>query len=141
MSLQAYLDVMGIQNWALKSKTQATYLLVSDEDYAMSEQAQALLHAMLASIELDQEQVLTSESLKKQMAVIQPRLLLVLGARAAHELLKCNTSIEDLRGKIYTFANTPAIITYHPEYLLLNPKYKRHTYQDLCVIQNILHHL
>src|SRR5262245_5325906 len=121
MSLQPYLEAMGIQTWALRSKTQA-YFVVSDENYATSDSAQSLLHAMLTSIELDQERVLTSELLKKQMAVMQPRLLLILGARAAHALLKCETPIEDLRGKVHTFANIPAVITYHPEYLLQHPK-------------------
>lgn len=137
MSLQYYLDVMGIQTWALKSKLETTFLLLSDEN-DMSDTAKALLHAMLASIDLNTEQVLTSQALKKQITVVQPRLLVILGLRAAHQLLNCDTPIEDLRGKIHTYANIPTLVTYHPEHLLQHLKNKSEAYKDLCLAQNIL---
>jgi len=138
MYLQHYLDAMSIQTWQLKSKAQVTFLLVSDENDAMSDATQSLLHAMLASIDLTPPPVLTSESLKKQMAMTQPRLLFILGSRAAHALLKCDTPVEDLRGKVHIFANIPTVITYHPKDLLQNPKNKREVYEDLCMMQHIL---
>lgn len=137
MSLQYYLDVMGIQTWALKSKIETTFLLLSDED-GMSDTAEALLHAMLASIDLNAEQVLTSEALKKQITVLKPRLLLILGLRTAHQLLNCDIPIEDLRGKIHAYANIPTLVTYHPGHLLQQLRNKREAYKDLCMAQNIL---
>jgi hypothetical protein len=138
MSLQHYLDTMGIQTWTLKSKTQTTYALVSDEDGNMSDNAQALLQAMLASIDLNCEPVLTSEALKKQITALQPRVLFILGSRAAHQLLNCDLPIEDLRGKVHAYANLPTIVTYHPEDLLQHLKNKRGAYKDLCMVQNML---
>lgn len=138
MLLQSYLDAMGIQTWALKSKTQTIYALVSDEEYAMTDAARSLLHAMLASIDLHYEQIFTSESLKKQIGALQPRLLLILGSCAAHQLLNCDIPIEDLREKVHAYANIPTLVTHHPSYLLQNPKEKCKTYEDLCMARHLI---
>lgn len=135
MSLQ-HLHAMGIQTWALQSKTQATYLLVSDD--VMPDAADQLLNAMLESIDLKREQVLSSASIRKQITAIQPRLLLILGPIAAQHLLNCNSPIEDLRGKVHTFTNITTLVTHHPGHLLQNPKDKRQTYEDLRRAYHIL---
>jgi hypothetical protein len=139
MSLQPYLHAMGIQTWRLKSKTQATFLLACDETDAMTSAAEHLLSAMLASIDLNKEQMLTSLILKKQMTTLQPRIILILGALTAHQLLNCDMPIEDLRGKIHNFDNITAIVTHHPAHLLKHPKNKREAYQDLCAAYSLLH--
>lgn len=133
-----HLHAMGIQSWRLKAKTYVSYLIVSDEESTLSEQGEQLLNGMLASIELSKEQVLTSTALKQQIGTLQPSVILILGKLAAHHLLNCDTSIEDLRGKFHAFENTPILVTYHPAHLLQYPKNKREAYKDLCMLQNIL---
>lgn len=69
--------------------------------------------------------------LEKQIALVQPKLLLALGRIAAHYLLNNKSSLTQLRGKIYDYKNTPLIVTYHPAYLLRNPLDKGKAFQDL----------
>lgn len=137
MSLQ-HLYAMGIQPWQLKSKTETPYLLISDEADEMSDAALQLLNAMLASIDLKKEPILTSDTVKTHMSKAQPRLLLILGPVAAQRLLNCDTTLDALRGKVHHFANTAMIVIHHPAHLLQNPKDKRQTFDDLCMVQHIL---
>jgi len=69
--------------------------------------------------------------LEKQIAIIKPKLLLATGRIAAHYLLNNKASLQQLRGKIYQYNDTPLIITYHPAYLLRNPLDKGKAFQDL----------
>lgn len=69
--------------------------------------------------------------LEKQIALIQPKLLLALGRIAAHYLLNNKASLTQLRGKLYSFKETPLIVTYHPAYLLRNPGDKGKAFKDL----------
>jgi uracil-DNA glycosylase family 4 len=79
------------------------------------------------------EVALCTPFLKKQIALIQPKLLLAVGRIAAHYLLETKSALGQLRGKIYHYGplQTPLIITYHPAYLLRNPADKKKAYQDL----------
>jgi len=78
--------------------------------------------------------------LEKQIALIQPKLLLALGRIAAHYLLDSKLSLNQIRGKIHTFGirQTPLIVTYHPAYLLRTPKDKGKAYQDLRLVMSRL---
>jgi DNA polymerase len=78
--------------------------------------------------------------LEKQIALIQPKLLLALGRIAAHYLLNSTASLNQIRGKILSFGErqTPLIVTYHPAYLLRTPRDKGKAFQDLhLVLQNL----
>ncbi|HEX2549605.1 MAG TPA: uracil-DNA glycosylase [Gammaproteobacteria bacterium] len=121
-----------------------------------------LLNAMLQSIGLTREEVFIANILKcrppnnrdpiksevaectpyleKQIALIQPKLLLALGRIAAHYLLNSTASLNQIRGKILSFGErqTPLIVTYHPAYLLRTPRDKGKAFQDLhLVLQNL----
>lgn len=74
--------------------------------------------------------------LEKQIALVQPKLLLALGRISAHYLLKSTQSLGQLRGKLHQFGqlNTPLIVTYHPAYLLRNPKDKAKAFMDLQTV-------
>lgn len=72
--------------------------------------------------------------LEKQIALIQPTLLLAVGRIAAHYLLNTKTALTQLRGKIHTFNHTPLIVTYHPAYLLRNPADKKKAFADLQMV-------
>lgn len=80
-----------------------------------------------------EEVALCTPFLEKQIALIRPKLLLGLGRIAAHYLLNTKSSLSQLRGKTYTYGNlkTPLIVTYHPAYLLRNPRDKSKAFQDL----------
>jgi DNA polymerase len=68
--------------------------------------------------------------LRKQIQVIAPRLLLLLGRIAAHALLGTVDSIGKLRGRVHDYEGIPAIVTYHPAAILRNPEYRGPTRDD-----------
>jgi len=71
--------------------------------------------------------------LERQLALIQPRLILVVGRIAAHNLLQTNVPLGRLRGSLHQVPGTdiPVLVTYHPAYLLRRPTEKRKAWQDL----------
>lgn len=74
----------------------------------------------------------------RQIALIQPRLIVALGRHAAHSLLKTETPLGKLRGQRLSYHGIPLIVTYHPAYLLRNPVDKRKVWDDLCLAKAIL---
>ena len=72
--------------------------------------------------------------LDRQIALIQPSMIVALGKTAAVSLLKCDpsTAISSLRGKTYQYAGVPMVVTYHPAYLIRTPADKKKTWVDLC---------
>jgi uracil-DNA glycosylase family 4 len=71
--------------------------------------------------------------LAAQIALLQPKLILVVGRIAAQTLLATDAPLARLRGKLHAFgaAATPLVITYHPAYLLRTPGDKRKAWEDL----------
>jgi DNA polymerase len=71
--------------------------------------------------------------LKRQIALLNPRLMLAVGRIAAQNLLGTDLALSRLRGKVHRFGelNTPLIVTYHPAYLLRSPAEKRKAWEDL----------
>lgn len=71
--------------------------------------------------------------LQRQIALLQPRILLAVGRIAAQNLLATDAPLARLRGKVHRFgdANTPLVVTYHPAYLLRTPADKRKAWDDL----------
>jgi DNA polymerase len=70
--------------------------------------------------------------LQRQIALIQPKLIVALGKTAATALLGRDVPLGSLRGTLHDFHGTPLIITYHPAYLLRSPAEKAKAWQDLC---------
>ncbi|SCX10392.1 DNA polymerase [Nitrosomonas eutropha] len=70
--------------------------------------------------------------LLRQIALIQPRLIITLGKVAAQNLLATGDSIASLRGRLHEFAGIPLIATYHPAYLLRSLTDKAKAWEDLC---------
>ena len=77
--------------------------------------------------------------LHKQLALIQPRLILALGKFAAQWLLQTKTPIGRLRGKFGRYQGIPCLSTYHPAYLLRNPRDKRLVLDDLLKAKAVYH--
>lgn len=73
--------------------------------------------------------------LERQVALIQPTVIVALGKSAALSLLGMDpdTSVSSLRGKVHRYAGRPLIVTYHPAYLLRNTADKRKAWSDLCL--------
>jgi uracil-DNA glycosylase family 4 len=76
--------------------------------------------------------------LERQIALIQPTVIVALGKTAAVSLLGLDesASVGQLRGKVHQFANLPLIVTYHPAYLLRKLEDKSKTWRDLCLAMN-----
>ena len=70
--------------------------------------------------------------LHRQIALIQPKLIIALGKVAAVNLLKREASVASMRGKVHDYNGTPMIITYHPAYLLRSLPDKAKAWEDLC---------
>jgi uracil-DNA glycosylase family 4 len=78
--------------------------------------------------------------LQRQIQLVQPRLILVVGRIAAHNLLNVNTPIGKLRGQVHHYGEQqiPVVVTYHPAYLLRSPAQKRKSWADLLLVQDEL---
>ena len=71
--------------------------------------------------------------LKRQVELVKPSLLLVVGRIAAQHLLKTSEPLARLRGRIHHIEgiDLPVIVTYHPAYLLRQPRNKYKSWEDL----------
>jgi DNA polymerase len=71
--------------------------------------------------------------LKRQIEWIKPKIILSVGRISAQNLLKTDTPIGKLRGKVHRYQGIPLVVTYHPAYLLRSPLEKRKAWDDLCL--------
>jgi len=114
-----------------------------------------LLTAMIEAMGLKREQVYITNSLKcrppesrdpvegemiachvflkRQIELLQPKVILAVGRVAAHNLLNSNEPMKTMRGEAFTYKDTgiPVVVTYHPAYLLRAPSNKGKAWQDL----------
>jgi DNA polymerase len=114
-----------------------------------------LLNAMLRAIGLTREQVYIANMLKcrppqnrdplagevaecapyleRQVALLKPKIVLVVGRIAAQNLLQTTVPLGRLRQQVHTYgaARVPMVVTYHPAYLLRTPGDKRKAWDDL----------
>jgi DNA polymerase len=71
--------------------------------------------------------------LQRQIALIQPKIILALGRFAAQSLLNTDTPIGKLRGCVHLYQGVPLVVTYHPAYLLRNAADKSKAWEDLLL--------
>ena len=76
--------------------------------------------------------------IKKQISIIQPHVLLVLGRIAAFALLENSESIATLRLQNHSYNGIKTFVTYHPAALLRNPEYKKPAWEDLQRLQSFI---
>ncbi len=69
--------------------------------------------------------------LEKQLKLINPKLILLLGKVASESLLKTKEPLNKLRGKVHDYKGWKVMITFHPAALLRNPNWKRPTWEDM----------
>ena len=116
-------------------------------------EAGQLLNEMLRAMQLTRKEVFLTNSLKcrmplnrdphvdeikqcrdylrRQIALIRPKLIIAVGRIAAQTLLETHEKIGKLRGEVHHIENTPLIAIYHPAYLLRSLTEKRKAWQDL----------
>ena len=114
-----------------------------------------LLNSMLRAIGLPREQVYIANVLKcrppgnrdplpteatqclpylqQQIALLKPKIMLVVGRIAAQNLLRTDKTLGSLRQQVHKFGalQVPLVVTYHPAYLLRSPLDKRKAWEDL----------
>ncbi len=78
--------------------------------------------------------------LERQIALLQPGIILAVGRVAAQALLQTETPVGKLRGRVYrlTAINIPVVVSYHPAYLLRSPREKRKSWEDLQLARRTL---
>lgn len=119
-----------------------------------------LLNNMIAAMGLKREQVYIANVVKcrppgnrtperdecdtcgpfllRQIDVIQPKVIVALGAVAAKYLLAINDSMANLRGRWYDLKGARLLVTYHPAYLLRDPRQKKEAWKDLQMAMKYL---
>jgi DNA polymerase len=114
-----------------------------------------LLTSMIQALELKRDEVFIANILKcrppnnrdpqpleveecipylaRQVALVQPKIIVCVGRIAAQNLLATDTPIGKLRGTVHAFRDSgiPVVVTYHPAYLLRSPSEKRRAWEDL----------
>jgi uracil-DNA glycosylase len=77
--------------------------------------------------------------LRREVALVQPRVILALGRFAAQALLQgsvpevAGIPLGRLRGQVYRYQDIPVIVSYHPAYLLRSPQEKARAWLDWCL--------
>ncbi|MGD0682677.1 MAG: uracil-DNA glycosylase [Terracidiphilus sp.] len=74
-----------------------------------------------------------SPFLFRQIDVVRPEVLVALGATAATWLLGTRQPLAGLRGRVHRVRGTKLIVTYHPAYLLRDPRQKKEAWADLQI--------
>jgi DNA polymerase len=74
-----------------------------------------------------------SPFLFRQIDVVRPQVLVALGATAATYLLGARQPLAGLRGRVHAFRGSQLIVTYHPAYLLRDPRQKKEAWADLQI--------
>ena len=81
--------------------------------------------------------------LERQVALLQPQVIVALGRWAMQSVLTATSAdlasqpLGKLRGQVHRFANTPVVVTYHPQSLLRTPLDKAKAWADLCLAHSL----
>ncbi|MBI2278364.1 MAG: uracil-DNA glycosylase [Dechloromonas sp.] len=76
--------------------------------------------------------------LERQIALLKPKIIVLLGKVAVHSVLHDDKSLASLRGKRFEYAGIPVVVTYHPAYLLRNLPDKAKAWEDLLFARRVL---
>src|SRR4051812_12418296 len=74
----------------------------------------------------------------REIASIQPEIIVVMGNTALRNLLEVREGITRVRGKFQDFRGIKVMPTFHPAYLLRDPSKKRETWEDLKMVRDYL---
>ena len=73
-----------------------------------------------------------------QIDVIQPKVIVALGAFAVRTLLQSEEAISRLRGRVFDYRGAKLVPTFHPAYLLRSPDKKRDVWEDMKRVRSML---
>lgn len=76
--------------------------------------------------------------LRRQVELLRPKVILVMGRFAVPALLGTSEPIGKLRGRVHEYAGVPVVVTYHPAYLLRNLPDKARAWADLCLAREVV---
>jgi uracil-DNA glycosylase family 4 len=76
--------------------------------------------------------------LRRQVQLLQPKIILAVGRFAVQSLLGTTDAIGKLRGRAHQYCGVPVVVTYHPAYLLRNLPDKAKAWADLCFAQELV---
>src|SRR5215207_5351543 len=76
--------------------------------------------------------------LLREIAIVQPEVIVVLGNTAMKNLLDTREGITRLRGRFQDYKGIKVMPTFHPAYLLRDPSKKRETWEDLKMVRDYL---
>jgi uracil-DNA glycosylase len=76
--------------------------------------------------------------LLRQVALVQPRIIVAMGRFAVNAMLGSDEAIGRLRGRVHRFGSVPMIVTYHPAYLLRQLGDKAKAWEDLCLAASVV---
>jgi uracil-DNA glycosylase len=76
--------------------------------------------------------------LRRQVALVQPEVIVAMGRFAVQSVLASQEPIGRLRGRVHDYRGVPVVVTYHPAYLLRNPLDKSRSWEDLCLAHEVL---
>ncbi len=76
--------------------------------------------------------------LMREIAVVKPKVIVVLGATAAHNLLQVKTPITKMRGEFHDYFGVKVMPTFHPAYLLRDPHKKKDVWEDMKKVLDFL---
>ena len=74
----------------------------------------------------------------REIAVIRPKVIVVLGNTALHNLLDTKTGITQMRGIFHDYYGVKVMPTFHPAYLLRDPRKKREVWEDMKKVRDYL---
>ncbi len=76
--------------------------------------------------------------LNRQIELVRPKLIVLLGRVAAQALLGVDGTLGSMRGRWHTVQGVETRVTYHPAALLRNTSYKRPTWEDMQIVRDRL---
>lgn len=76
--------------------------------------------------------------LRRQVELLQPKIILAMGRFAVQTLLQTTEPIGRLRGRVHRYNGVPVVVTYHPAYLLRNLPDKAKAWADLCLARAVI---
>ncbi len=76
--------------------------------------------------------------LKEQLEILAPKVICTLGAPATKTLMGTDESIGRMRGAVHDYHGTPLVATYHPAYLLRDPRQKAKVWEDMKMVLKVL---
>ena len=109
--------------------------------------AGVLLDKMLIAIQLQRAknvyltQLSQPDYFKRQIALIQPKLIVAFGEKVAQNLLGSNELLDTLRGRVHKYQGVSLVASYAPSHLLQHTQDKAKAWADLCLARSTIEQL